>query len=249
MGRWFFVAVLGLAACGDEPLESGRRDAGGGLDGATPGVDASAMDAGDEVDGGEPDLDAGVPEVDAFVPMDAGPAFCARLKVTVDASLVLNIRPTPSTSMSPVGTLSRGYVVAAVDRVRGETVAGEDRWYEIESPAGDGFVHWDFVACTEDDLTTTPVGYYMPFRCGTSQLITQGPGGGTSHGGTSRYAWDFGCGLGTSIRAMRAGTVAVVWMNTEPGERCYDGGGSECADASNRILIHHPNGQTSSTST
>ena len=98
MGRWFFVAVLGLAACGDEPLESGRRDAGGGLDGATPGVDASAMDAGDEVDGGEPDLDAGVPEVDAFVPMDAGPAFCARLKVTVDASLVLNIRPTPSTS-------------------------------------------------------------------------------------------------------------------------------------------------------
>jgi murein DD-endopeptidase MepM/ murein hydrolase activator NlpD len=213
-------------------MEAGVVDDGGLSDADPPVVTDAAPD------------DAGAVVVDAQVD-DAGPALCPRLKVTVEAGLELNVRPSASTAMSPVGTLPRGYVVAALDLVHGETVMGEDRWYQIESPRADGYVHYAFVECTDEEVTTTPIGYYMPFSCGFSATVTQGPGGGTSHGGTSRYAWDFGCSLNTSIRAMMAGTVAVVWMETGPGDACYNGGGSECSNVSNHILIHHPSGQTS----
>ena len=229
------TALLLLWACGDVVLDTSRVD--GGLDG---GATRDASSAGD----GGTTGDAGLDDAATDPPEDAGPMLCPRLKVTVEAGLVLNIRSSASTAMSPVGTLSRGYVVAALDLVYGEAVDGEDRWYQIESPRGDGYVHYDFVECTEDELTTTPVGYYMPFACGASHRVTQGPGGGTSHGGNSRYAWDFACGLNTSIRAMMGGSVAVVWMETGPGDACYGGGGSECSNVSNHILIHHPNGQT-----
>lgn len=44
---------------------------------------------------------------------------------------------------------------------------------------------------------------------------------------------------------MMGGTVRVVSMETGPGDACYNGGGSTCSNASNHILINHPNGQTS----
>lgn len=238
------VGVL-LAGC-DGALVMTAPDAGTGegVDGGLAAIDGGfeAADGGLALDAAQPELtDAGT---DAAVE-DAGPAFCPRVKVTVDEGLVLNIRPTASTSMPRVGSLPRGYVVEVVDLVHGEAVGAEDRWYQITSPRGDGYVHYDLVACTDDAVTTTPVGFFAPFACGYRVRVTQGPGGGLSHGGTSRYAYDFGCGLNTPIRAMMAGTVSRVWMNTRPGDPCYNGGGSSCNYATNHIMIRHPNGRTS----
>lgn len=232
------MALLTSVGCGDGSLGA-RSDAAHATDAAS---DTRILDSGALADGALPDSgsagDAGSE--------DAGEMeVCARLKVTVEAALELNIRPTPSTELAPVGALVRGYVVAATELVHGETVNGEDRWYGIESPRGDGYVHYDFVECTEDEVTTTPVGWYMPFACGVSQRVTQGPGGGTSHGGNAAHAYDFACGLDTSIRAMRGGSVTRVWMETGPGDPCYNGGTSSCSNASNHIMVAHPNGQTS----
>lgn len=239
------LLLLTIVSCGDANLstingpddspdaaaigDAGTFDFGGSTDMAGGGDDASASDMGATAD----------------VAPDMPVEVCARLKVTVEADLTLNIRPGPSTDGAPVGSLTRGYVVTATELVRGEAVDGEDRWYGIESPRGDGYVHYDFVECTEDELTTMPIGWYMPFACNAQHRVTQGPGGGTSHGGNAANAWDFACGLNTSIRAMRAGTVSLVSMDTGPGDACYNGGGSSCSNASNTIMISHPNGQTS----
>lgn len=233
---------LTLIGCGEGRLTSLEDEQDLGPD------FAMTTDAGED-QSSTPDMqvleDVGVPDASLpdMVP-DMPPEICARLKVTVEASLTLNIRPTPSTAQAPVGSLTRGFVVAAVDLVEGEDVGGETRWYQIESPRGDGYVHYDFVECTEDELTTMPIGYYMPFACNAQHRVTQGPGGGTSHSGNAAFAYDFACGSGTSIRAMMGGTVSRLSMATQPGDPCYNGGTSACSNASNYIMLAHPNGQT-----
>lgn len=241
------MLLLTLVSCGDGSLST-TGDVGPTSDSAS--VNSGATDLGGVADiGGARDLgtSADAASLDASAPglSDMAPEVCPRLKVTVGPGEVLNIRPTPSTAGEPVGSLSGGYVVTAIQLVRGEAVDGEDRWYGIESPRGDGYVHYAFVECTDDELTTMPIGWYMPFACDAQHRVTQGPGGGTSHSGNAAYAYDFACGLDTSIRAMRAGTVNVVWMETGPGDPCYNGGDSSCSNASNHIMIAHPNGQTS----
>lgn len=237
------------ASDADAPDPSGRTD-----EGASP-LDAGAEDAeawdAEAFDAERAVVDAGLADAEVIDAEPAEedmalepPAVCARLKVNVPADEVLNIRPMPSTQQAPVGSLPRGYVVAAHELVHGQAVEGEDRWYGIESPRGDGYVHFDFVECTDDPITVVPLGYYMPFACGAQHRVTQGPGGGTSHGGNASQAYDFACGLNTSVRAMMGGTVGRVWMETGPGDACYNGGGSGCSQASNHIMIHHPNGQT-----
>lgn len=203
---------------------------------ASAPIDAASVDAGTDVDASV-ETDGGVPE------LDGGPV-CPRARVMVAAGEYLNIRPDPTTSMDPVGRLFDGTVVEVVGMARGETVSGSDLWYEITAPAGDGFIHSAFAACTEDPIPED-VGYYLPFACGASVRVTQAPGGALSHTGRTMYAYDFGVGLDTPIHAMRAGTVTAIRTTTRPGDDCYDGGGSACGPYANWVILQHADGNTS----
>ena len=224
-----------LVACGEPTTRDPGRDAGD-----LPDAWADEADTGP---GASPD--AGVPP-DAAVPADGGPLppACPRIRVTTVAPEVLNIRPTPSTAMAPIGALPTGMIVEVVAQVRGEAIGGNDLWFEIVSPRGDGFVFSAFAECTEDEIPAGPEGYLVPFACGARVRVTQAPGGGTSHTGRSMYAYDFGVGLETPIHAMAGGTVTLVRTSTVPGDPCYDGGGSECGPEANLVIVQHADGTT-----
>jgi len=86
------------------------------------------------------------------------------------------------------------------------------------------------------------VGYRLPFACGMRVMVTQGNNTTFSHNGTQAWAYDFGVGRGTPVMAMEAGTVTHVNGSVVPGSRCWDGGGSECANTVNYVVIAHEDG-------
>jgi murein DD-endopeptidase MepM/ murein hydrolase activator NlpD/predicted esterase YcpF (UPF0227 family) len=71
-------------------------------------------------------------------------------------------------------------------------------------------------------------------------VITQGPGGSTSHDGRAAYAVDFGIPIGTSVYAMRSGRVVAV-RDIYPDT----GGGIEKSNLFNYTLIEHDGGYRS----
>jgi murein DD-endopeptidase MepM/ murein hydrolase activator NlpD len=233
--RFLVPALALLAGCATSILPREGGDSG------------SSHDAGPFTpDDGGPGDDAAAAADDAGVigmPDAAPPAApCPRIRVVTPGE-VLNIRPTPSTTMAAIGTLPDGAIVEVVSMVHGESIGGVDLWFEIRSRYGNGFVVSTFATCTEDEIPVD-TGYYVPFACGAGVRVTQSPGGGVSHTGRAMYAYDFGVALNTEIRAMRAGTVTYVYTGTSPGHPCYDGGGSECGSASNLVIVHHADGST-----
>ncbi|MCC6646574.1 MAG: M23 family metallopeptidase [Polyangiaceae bacterium] len=83
--------------------------------------------------------------------------------------------------------------------------------------------------------------YHAPFACGTTRTCSNG--NHTSlHDGKDEYAYDFGMPIGTSVRAMRGGTVLAVRYVSKPGSPCYDGGGASCANYANTVEVRHPDG-------
>jgi murein DD-endopeptidase MepM/ murein hydrolase activator NlpD len=71
-------------------------------------------------------------------------------------------------------------------------------------------------------------------------VVTQGPGGATSHDGRAAYAIDFGVPMGTSVYAMRSGKVIAVrdiYPDTD--------GGVANTDRFNYTLIEHDGGYRS----
>lgn len=226
--------LLALAACAETTPRGADDDVG-----------RAVHDVGAEPDAG-PAVDA-LATPDAWMPMadpDAGMMAmpCPRIRVNTPGE-VLNIRPAPSTAMAVIGTLPHGALADVVAMVRGEEIGGVDLWYEIRSPSGDGFVFSAFAVCTTDEPPPA-TGYYVPFACGARVLVTQAPGGGTSHTGRSMYAFDFGVGLETPIHSMAPGTVTLVRTSTMPGHPCYDGGGPECGPEANLVIVEHADGTT-----
>jgi murein DD-endopeptidase MepM/ murein hydrolase activator NlpD len=223
------VLGLGLAstpACSEVVLHTSgsRLDAGVTTDGWSAPADASSTDSG-------------------TLGMDApSPTACPRVRVNTPGE-VLNVRPTPSTSMPVVGTLADGAIVDVVSMARGESIGGVDLWYEIRTPTLGGFVFSDFAICTTDE-PPADTGYYVPFECGASIRVTQAPGGALSHTGRAMYAYDFGVPLETPIHAMRPGTVTYVFTDTGPGDPCYGGGGPDCGPLANLVIVEHADGTT-----
>ncbi|MBA3547492.1 MAG: peptidoglycan DD-metalloendopeptidase family protein [Nannocystis sp.] len=168
--------------------------------------------------------------------------LCPRVRVVVPDD-VLNVRPTPSTELEPLGTLANGAIVDVVDLVAGELLEGNDQWYEIHSPALDGYVWSGLVECTLDEAPTD--GFFLPLECGMSATISQGNFGDFSHVNKSAYAFDFQLGLGTPLVAIAAGTVAALFADTMPGDPCYNGGGQECNSAANYVTLLHGDGTMS----
>jgi murein DD-endopeptidase MepM/ murein hydrolase activator NlpD len=164
-------------------------------------------------------------------------ADCPRLRVMVPPGEVLNVRPTPATTMAPVAELGNGALVDTVAVVDGETIDGNSKWYEIASPSG--FVFSGFVACTFDEPPPPPEGFFLPLQCGVQTKVTQGNDGDVSHQGKDFYAFDLGVGLGTPLVPMADGVVQHIFDQTKPGDPCYDGGGPECGPYGNLVVVLH----------
>lgn len=105
-------------------------------------------------------------------------------------------------------------------------------------------------ATSADDLATAGHGYSLPWEVGKAYWIYQGEYGkvpGESTPGdhsiaTMNHAIDFGLPMDTPVLAARRGTVLMTKSDVRPGDACYDGGGQECANAENYVLIRHDDG-------
>ncbi len=177
-------------------------------------------------------------------------ADCPQVRVVDTGGEVLNVRPDPSTANPVVGTLAAGAVVDVIDVVHGQEINGDDAWYEIDDGALTGFVAGAFAECHDpadepppdsppDDSGFAESIFLLPLACGATRTVTQGNNTSFSHNGGSRYAFDFGLPLNTPMMAMRRGTVAYVNESTQPGDACYDGGGQECSNRANYVVIRH----------
>lgn len=171
------------------------------------------------------------------------PADCPRVRVDVPPGEVLNVRPTPSTAMPPVGTLADGVLVDVVAIVQGEVLDGNGEWVEIEGPMIAGFVWSGLVACTLDEAPTE--GFFLPLECGKTAKISQGNFGEFSHQGQSAYAFDFQISVGTPMVAVADGVVTHRFAGTKPGDPCYDGGGPDCISKANFVTLLHDDGTSS----
>lgn len=83
--------------------------------------------------------------------------------------------------------------------------------------------------------------YLLPFACEVTRTCSSG-NHTSNHDGKDEYAYDFATPTGTSVRAMRAGTVLRVRNVSQPGDGCYSGGGSACANYANTVEVKHSDG-------
>ncbi len=91
------------------------------------------------------------------------------------------------------------------------------------------------------DVCKTESDYLLPVPCPKVARCTNG-NDTTYHTGKDRYAYDFGMPVGSEIVAMRSGTVHRVRNVSRPGDSCYGGGGSACANYANTVEIKHTDG-------
>ncbi len=171
---------------------------------------------------------------------------CPRVRVVVGAGLTLNVRPDPSTANPSIASLADGALVDVLDEVAGESIDGDDLWYEIDTGSVQGFIFSGFAECTLDEPPDIdPNGWYLPLPCGTTAQVTQGNNGALSHNGTSAFAFDFGLGPGSSLVAIADGVVTHTFDETGPGDPCYNGGGMECIPFANYVTLLHADGTKS----
>lgn len=81
----------------------------------------------------------------------------------------------------------------------------------------------------------TEYAYHLPYKKGTSHMVTQGYNGTTSH--KNEYALDFRMPIGTPINAVRKGVVVAVEQGFN--KTCT---GQDCAKFNNYILAYHTDG-------
>lgn len=211
------------------------------------GSDHDAMGGSLRDDGGAgDDVNVSVaPDVNEVPDLDEGEP-CPNVRITAAPGARLNVRPMPNTSQPPVGALYYGMVAQLKAEVVGETIEGNDVWYEVEALDTSGYISAVYAECTTDDVTelTAPDGFYLPLECDVSARISQGNDGSFSHSGLARYAWDFSVGLGTPLTAIADGVVIQRYAGTAPGSAC-DGGGQSCVLYANHAVLLHGDNTTS----
>lgn len=238
--------------------------------GSTSGSDPSPTTDAEDDDGGDPqESTTGLPPLTSFTETTAPPdpsdataedsssesggsssggveSDCPFAEIDVAAGESLNVRGDPSTANAPVGSLSSGTIVEILDEVSGESIDGDDLWYEVSTGAVGGFVFSAFAVCTLDEPPEINAnGWYLPLECGTSATVSQGNFGSTSHQNNSAYAFDFALPVGTPLVAMADGTVTHTFAGTGPGDPCYNGGGPECFQFANYVTLLHADGTKS----
>ncbi len=110
---------------------------------------------------------------------------------------------------------------------------------------------WDVKQACEQGCVEAPSGtpdfcksdseYLLPFPCDAMKTCSSG-NHTSNHDGKDEYAFDFATTTGTSVRAMRDGTVLRVRNVSQPGDGCYSGGGSSCANYANTVEVKHSDG-------
>ena len=264
--RWQALSLVGLfvAACADADLFSqppAEADADVGLpiwaDGLVWSSEDAGLDAADDsetADATELDDAASGQGVDAAGPPDAAPPppptpptgvpeDCVRVRVLSTGGIGLNVRPDPSTANPPVDNLPDGSVVDVLSIVEGQNIEGTTRWFEIQRGDTRGFITGHWAECLGPPSPTDDV-FLLPFACGQSYRVTQGNNTDFSHSGRSAWAFDFSMPLDTPMLAMRAGTVVFADGGTGPGSPCYSGGGQECINDANYVVVSHADGST-----
>jgi len=73
--------------------------------------------------------------------------------------------------------------------------------------------HYKYVLGNKNVFHNNAYLYRLPYKIGTSQIVTQGFNGKFSHKGESKYAIDFGCKTNTKIYAARGGIVVNIKNN------------------------------------
>jgi hypothetical protein len=91
------------------------------------------------------------------------------------------------------------------------------------------------------DYCKSDSDYHLPFACDVTKACSSG-NHTSNHDGNDEYAYDFATAMGTSVRAMRDGTVLRVRNVSPPGSSCYDGGGASCANYANTVEVKHSDG-------
>jgi murein DD-endopeptidase MepM/ murein hydrolase activator NlpD len=156
---------------------------------------------------------------------------------------ILNVRPQPNTDEPPIGVLAAGRLVDVLDiDEAGQEVDGVATWYLIASGPLEGWISGAFATCTTDEPLPALDGFLLPLSCGTSVGITQGNHSPFSHNGKAAFAFDFGLPADTPLLAMADGVVVLVKDDITPGHPCYSGGGSECANNANYVVLDHGDG-------
>jgi murein DD-endopeptidase MepM/ murein hydrolase activator NlpD len=74
--------------------------------------------------------------------------------------------------------------------------------------------------------------------------VTQGNNSALSHNGSQAWAYDFGVSRGTPVMAMEAGMVTRTNNAVVAGGACWNGGGAECANTVNYVVISHGDGSS-----
>ncbi|MCK6572022.1 peptidoglycan DD-metalloendopeptidase family protein [Myxococcota bacterium] len=220
---------------GDTPPGPPETDFDGGAGGSTP----PPVTDPDAALPPPPDPDAAAPPPPPPDPL----ADCPRIRVVNTGGIGLNVRPDPSTNGAPLGNLPDGSVANVLAIVQGQDVDGNATWYEVERGGLRGFVAGTWAQCIgpampgeRDDV------FLLPFGCGESFVVTQGNNSPFSHNGRGAWAYDFSMGLGTPMRSVKPGTVVHAYAGTQPGHPCYDGGGPECINDANYVVVAHPDG-------
>lgn len=172
---------------------------------------------------------------------------CPSVRIDVGVGSSLNLRPSPSTEQAPIIGLPHDLVVERIADVAGESIEGNELWYEVDTPIASGFISSVFATCTTDQAPQLDplAGFWLPIECGNTVTISQGNFGNFSHQGRTAYAFDFSIGVGTPLVAMADGIVWSVFDETGPGDPCYNGGGSSCFPYANLVLLMHQDGTTS----
>jgi hypothetical protein len=171
---------------------------------------------------------------------------CLSVRVSNTGGVTLNVRVDPNTDEEPVGTLNPGEEVDVISVVdNGQAINGDTRWYRIDAGNLQGFISAYFAACVDPNAAFAGNIFLLPLECGMSATVTQGNNSGFSHNGDySQHAFDFGLANGTPLVAMRDGVVAYKSVATQPGDPCWEGGGPECINDANYVVIDHGNGRT-----
>ena len=94
--------------------------------------------------------------------------------------------------------------------------------------------HYNWTIGSKDAKHDNSYIYRLPYKIGTSQMVSQGYNGKFSHFGKSQYAVDFNMKEGTGIYAAREGTVVKTKSDSNQG-----GPNRRFEKDANYIIIEH----------
>jgi hypothetical protein len=189
--------------------------------------------------------------IDMAIPMDMAPppppppTDCERIRVVNTGTDGLKLRPGPNRSQASILVIPDQSILDVISlEENGEDIMGNNDWYEVSYQGNHGFVSAYYTTCVSADVVDPPPpvmgdAFLLPYACGTTHRVSQGNNGNFSHNGRSAYAIDFSLGLDTPLLAMKGGRVVYTRKSTRLGDPCYDGGGRECINEANYVVIEH----------